>query len=175
MESSRPGASAFANGLKSIAGANSHPQPPCRKGASPAVSILFAGCATVGNGSRIRKLVSSSRRRIYLLVFREGVAGKIVPALVGIWLEKSASGQMSIAPWHEPPTAIPGPSETLIEEVCGGIAIAGIDRERRSVGGCFFALWEAAPRRTHKAGLSLELGESRVGSRGHESSGLSAY
>jgi len=43
---------------------------------------------------------------------------------------KSASRQMSTAPWHEPPTTIHGPSETLIEEVCGGIAIAGIDRER---------------------------------------------
>ena len=46
---------------------------------------------------------------------------------------KSASRQMSTAPWHEAPTTIPGPSETLIEEVCGGIAIARIDRERRRV------------------------------------------
>jgi len=44
---------------------------------------------------------------------------------------------MSTAPWHEPPTTIPGPSETLIKEVCAGIAIAGIDRERRSVRGLF--------------------------------------
>ena len=38
---------------------------------------------------------------------------------------------------HELPTTIPGPSETLIEKVCGGIAIAGIDHERRRVEGCF--------------------------------------
>jgi len=51
--------------------------------------------------------------------------------------DKSASRQMSTAPWHEPPTTLPGPSETLVEEICGGIAIAGLDRERRRVAGCF--------------------------------------
>jgi endonuclease YncB( thermonuclease family) len=45
---------------------------------------------------------------------------------------------------HELPTTIPGPSETLFEEVCGGIAIAGIDRERRRVAGLFFGPWQAA-------------------------------
>ena len=45
---------------------------------------------------------------------------------------------MSTAPWHEPSATIPAPSETLIEEVWGGIAIARIGRERRRVAGLFF-------------------------------------
>jgi len=66
---------------------------------------------------------------------------------------------MSTAPWHEPPATIPGPSETLIEEVCGGIAIAEKDCGRVRVGGCFCGPWEAAHGRTRTAGPASGLGE----------------
>jgi hypothetical protein len=88
------------------------------------------------------------------------VAVKLMDAGHTEWIgnDKSASRQMSTAPWHEPPTTVPGPSETLIEEVCGGIALAGIDRERRRVAGLFFGPWEAAHSERVQQGSASGLG-----------------
>jgi hypothetical protein len=68
---------------------------------------------------------------------------------------------MSTAAWHEPPTTLPGPSETLIEEVCGGIAIAGIDRERRRGGGCFSGLGRPRTGERVQQGPAPGLGQAR--------------